>query len=158
MAVQTSYSINTIRGYAGQVADLQNSEIVSGLVESASIPFGVAVSRGTDDDQVVKGSTDFLGISVRDLARQGALTTAVVQYLQTENASVIRRGTVYAVAPSGATAGQVVKYNTTTGVLGAGTAGGGEVELQGATWETTVGSGAIGVIRLTGQNEVNVGS
>jgi len=159
MAVQTSYSIYTNRAYVGQLADLQNHEIVSKLAETSAIPFGVVVSRGTEDDQCVIGGADYLGIALRDLAREGARdAAATVQYLVTEAVSVLKRGWVFAAAPAGATAADAVKYNTTTGVLGAGAPGAGEAVVPGATWEETLAAGVIGKIRLNGVNPTVSGS
>jgi len=157
--VQTAYSIYMNPGYEGQLFDLQKAEVVSKAAESSAIPFGRVVSRGTEDNQCVLGGVEPLGVSIRDLARPGAFDGAAsVSYLEDQTASVLMAGWIYLKAPAGATAGDAVKYNTTTGVIGAGAAGSGEAELPGATWEKTVGSGAVGPVRIVANSNTVAGS
>lgn len=157
MSAQTSYAINTNDFYAGMIVDLSPKDVVSRSVEtSAGIDFGVAVSRGTDKDrQVVVGGSDYLGVTVRSLDREGAMNTGAIKYDQNETAAIMRDGYIAAVCPSGCTPGAAVFFNDTTGVLDAGTAGVGETQLNGSSWETTTSAGEIGVIRLN-DAEVNV--
>ncbi len=149
MAAQTSYAIKQGVAYAGMLYAQAPHQISSFSVETAAgIDFGVAVSRGTDKErQVVLGGSDFVGITIRSLEREGG-NAGTVKYSQEETAGVLRDGYVYAVCPTGCTAGDDVKYTTATGVLDAGTAGAGEAQITGATWETTTAAGEIGVIRL----------
>lgn len=154
MPAQTTYTINTGRAYPGLLADQVNHEIVTGVAEDSGIAFGRAVSRGTADRQCVIGGSEYLGISVRDLAREGEYDAAgAVAYRETESVSVLRRGRIFLTAPAGAVVGDAVKYNTTTGVVGAGAAGSGELAIPGATWENTVSAGQVGVVRFSGQVE-----
>lgn len=149
MAAQTSYSINQAKAYAGMLYAQAPHQISSFTVETAAgIPFGVAVSRGTDkESQAVLGGSDYVGITVRSLEREGG-NAGTVQYSEKETAGVLREGFVWAICPTGCTAGDSVNYTTATGVLDAGTAGAGEAQIAGATWETTTAAGELGVIRL----------
>lgn len=150
MTAQTSYTINQAVAYAGLVYALAPSDIISRAVETAAgVEFGAAVSRGTDKDkQAVVGGTDFLGITIRSLEREGAANTGAVKYSQYEAAGIIREGYVWATCPAGCTPGDQVKYNNATGVLDSGVAGGGETQITGAVWDTTAAAGELAVIRL----------
>lgn len=152
MSAQTSYSIKHPTAYAGLIYAQAPKDIVSRSVETAAgIGFGVAVSRGTDkESQVVIGGTDFCGITVRSLDREGAINTGNILYKQKETAALIREGYLWVVIPTGGNPGDSIKYNNTTGVLDVGTAGVGETQLDGAQLDTTTAAGALGVIRLDG--------
>jgi len=156
MSAQTSYTINQAIAYAGLVYAQAPHDIVSRDVETAAgIAFGVAVSRGTDKNrQAVIGGTDYLGVTVRSLEREGDSASAI-EYAQKETAAILREGYIYAVCPTGCVAGAAVLYNNTTGVLDAGSAGGGETQLNGSSWESSVAAGELGIIRLN-DAEVNV--
>lgn len=149
MAAQTEYTIKQDVAYAGLIYALHPHDINSFLVEdSDGIEFGVAVSRGTDvDRQVTKGGSDFVGITVRSLEREGA-NTGAIQYEEKEAAGVMAAGYIWAVCPTGCNPGDAVKYDGTTGELDAGTAGAGEWQLDEAEWWTTASAGDLAVIRL----------
>lgn len=150
MSAQTSYAINQRVALAGLVYAQAPHDIVSRLVETeAGIDFGVAVSRGTDlEKQVVLGGTSFLGITVRSLDREGAANTGAIKYAETESAAVLRDGYIWAVCPAGCNPEDPVFYTNADGVLDAGTAGVGETQLDGATWETVAAAGELAVIRI----------
>ena len=151
MSGQTSYEINTANAVAGQVADIGFNEIDSFLAEGI-VAFGVVVSRGTNDGQVaVGGDATGIGVSVRDLAREGAANTGEVAYADKETVAVMRFGSgskIYAVIPSGGSAGDVLNYVDATGVIDAGVAVAGETDITGATLEEDVAAGKVGKIRL----------
>lgn len=160
MSVQTSYTINQPVAYAGMVYSLATSDIFSFSVEpSVGIDFAVAVTRGTDAEKQcdLAGSADFVGITIRSLEREGAANTGAVKYSQYETAGVMRKGYVWVVCPTGCNPGDAVKYTDGTGVLDQGTAGAGETQLDGATWETLAGPGELAVIRLQ-SDSVTAGS
>lgn len=150
MAAQISYELSIPVAYPGLIYAQFPSEIQSFLVETvAGIPFGVAVSRGTDaEEQIVIGGSVFVGITIRSLDREGAANTGDIQYNVTEAAGVMRAGYIYVTCPTGCVPTDVVKYNTTTGVIDSGAPGGGELAIANATWETNTAAGQIGVIRL----------
>jgi hypothetical protein len=157
MPAQTSYSINQRVALAGLIYALGDSDIVSRSVETeAGIGFGVAVGRGTDKaDQIVLGTSSFVGITVRSLDREG--TSDAILYKETETAGVMRNGYVWVTCPAGCNPGDAVKYTTATGVLDAGAAGAGEIQLDGAKWETAAAAGELAVIRIE-TSAVTVGS
>lgn len=151
MSAQTSYSLAQAKAYAGGIFALATNEISSRSVEGvAGFGFGVAVSRGTNKEKqaIAGGATGFLGITVRDLSREGAVNTGDIQYNETETAGIMRRGSIWAICPTGATPGDPVKYINSTGVLDSGVAVAGETQLEAATWETTTVAGELGVIRI----------
>lgn len=150
MSAQTSYSIKQPIAYAGLIYAQAPHDIISRDVETvAGIGFGVAVSRGTDKDrQAVIGGTDFLGITIRSLDKEGAANTGAIQWNEKEAAGILRNGYIWAVCPTGCTAGDAVKYTDATGVLDAGAAGAGETQLDDAVWDTTASAGGLAVIRL----------
>jgi len=150
-AAQTTYPISMVVSNAGQLVDLHDNDISSKSVESASIGFGLAVSRGTNSDrQAVLGGTSFLGITVRDLAREGA-NSGTLQYLANETAAVLTKGYIWVVCPGGCVPGQSVLYVDATGILDVspvGVAGPGETLLNDAQWETTAAAGELAILRL----------
>lgn len=150
MSAQLSYAINQAIAYAGLVYAQAPHDIISRNVEGASgFAFGLAVGRGTDKaNQALAGGADFLGISIRSLDKEGAANTAAIKWNEKEAAGIIRDGYIWALCPTGATAGDPVNYVIATGVLDSGAAVAGENLIDGATWETDVAAGELGVIRL----------
>jgi len=157
MSAQVAYAISQAVAYAGLIFAQSPHDIVSRDVEGAAgIGFGVAVSRGTDKDrQAIIGGSDYLGVTVRALDREGAANSGDIEYAETEAAAIMRDGYLWAICPTGCTPGAAVLFNDTTGILDAGTAGGGETQLNGSSWESTTAAGALGIIRLN-DAEVNV--
>ncbi len=151
MSGQTSYEINTANAVAGQVADIGFNEIDSFLAEG-ELAFGIAVSRGTNGGQVAPGGdATGIGITVRDLAREGAANSGAVSYADKETAAIMRFGSgskIFVVIPSGGSAGDVLNYVDATGVIDSGVAVAGETDIVGATLEEDVAAGKVGKIRL----------
>jgi len=149
MTVQTSYVQNLGSAYEGQLYALGEKDVISMSAEGAAgIDFGVAVSRGTDKaGQCTLGGTDFIGVALRSLEREGN-ASAVAKYSEKETVGVLRRGYVWIKCPAGCNVGDSVKFTSATGVIDAGTAGGGEVQITGATWETVSAAGEIAVLRI----------
>jgi len=144
---QTTYVERIVKGAAGQVANETNWDADTKKVETAAgIGFGLAVSRGTDDDGVTLGGAAFVGITVRDIT---LLSGNADKYKQYELAAVLTEGEIFASASENVTDGAQVFFNTTTGALGI--TGGGKTAITGAYWQTTTSSGAIGIVRLTKQ-------
>ncbi len=150
MSAQTSYARNIPKAYAGLIYALAPHDNVSRDVEGAAgIEFGVVVSRGTDKErQCVLGGTDFLGITYRDLGREGAANTGAIKYSEKETAGILREGYIWAFCPTGCNPGDQVKYTDADGVLDSGAAAVGETQLNGARWETVAAAGELAVIRL----------
>lgn len=152
MSAQTSYSINQQVALAGLVYAQAPSDIISRSCETvAGIPFGVAVSTGTDPDKecILGGATGFLGISIRSLEREGVQGSGVIQYDEKETVGIIRNGYVWATCPSGCNPGDKVNFVEATGVLDSGAASGtGETELDDAQWDSVAAAGELGIIRI----------
>ena len=151
MAAQTSYSLTTAVAYAGLLADIEPKTVISREVEDAAgIGFGLVVSRGTGDTQVTLGGDGTgLGITVRDLAQEGAQGTGAVSYDQYEAAAVLTEGYCWAaINTASASPGDKLYYDDTTGAIEAGSGGAGKTPLN-ATLETTISSsGQLGLIKL----------
>ena len=132
------------------IADLANKNIVSRSVETpAGADFGIAVSRGTDKDkQVVIGGADYLGITVRDIARESDGVAGSIKYLEKDTAGVMREGYVWCIIPTGGNPGDPILFTDATGVIDVGTAVAGQTQIAGATLETVTAAGALGVVRL----------
>lgn len=150
MSAQTSYEIDIPKAYAGLIYAQAPSDIVSRLVETvAGIPFGVAVSRGTDlERQIVLGGTNFLGITIRSLDQEGAANTGAIQWDETESAGVMRWGYIWAICVAGCNPGDSVKYVNADGTLTSGAPAAGETALDGASWETVAAAGELAVLRI----------
>jgi hypothetical protein len=150
MSAQTSYSINQAIAYAGMIFAQAPSDIMSASVEGASgIGFGVAVSRGTDKEKqiVAGGDGTFVGVTVRDLGREGA-ANGTIKYSENETAGVMRDGYLWVVCPSGCNPGDVANYADATGIIDSGAAEAGETDITGATFETVAAAGELAVLRI----------
>ena len=148
MSAQTSYQINTNKRIHGSLSDLQNSEVDTYAAEGGEIGLGVVVSKGTDpEQQAVLGGVAPVGITLRDLTREGKPVTAVLTYDETEEMSVLKAGRVNITLPAGGNPGDALKYNTTTGVIDVGAPGAGEAVLAGAQIRTVTVAGGVAEIR-----------
>lgn len=148
MSAQDTYEIELDRRIHGSLNDLNDNELQSGNAE-AVIAIGIAVARGTLANQVVvAGDADFLGISIRDLSKEGQIDDQTINYEIGDNVSVLRSGRINITCPAGCTAGDPVKYTDADGVLDAGAPAAGETAIGGATWETTTSAGGVGIVRL----------
>lgn len=142
VVVQSSYTANQAVGLPGQPADMIRYDAVSRRVEDATLAYGVAVIQGTAADQVKVGAAgNFIGITVKDIT----LTPEVDNYVQTETAAVMIRGSMWVTVSGNVTAGAAV-YRTATGTLNATSAE--NTLVANAIWETTASSGALARIRL----------
>ena len=138
--VQSSYGRRMPIGANGMAADMQGWDADTKQCESASIGFGLAVSRGTKDNSVVLGGACFAGISVRDVT---LVHTTADRYEQKDNMAVATAGDWWVIVAANVLAGRAVSYNTTTGQLGsAGTA------IAGASWVTSASTGGLAIVRL----------
>jgi hypothetical protein len=149
MSVQTSYELDIAKGLPGLIYALAPADVVTRAVETAAgVPFGVAVSQGTGDNQAVLGGTSFLGVSIRSLEQEGAANTGAIQWDEQEAMGILRTGYIYVTCPAGCVPGDLVKYTDATGVLDAGAAAAGETQLTNAAWQTTAAAGELGVIKI----------
>lgn len=148
MSAQTTYTVLHDAAYAGLIADLEPKEVVSKVAEGGDIGFGLVVSRGTSDNEATKGGSAAIGVTVRSLDREGAVTTGAVDYDQYSTMAVMKSGYCWAVIADTGVPGAVLNYNTTTGAIGTGVPGAGEKVLPG-TLESTVSSGGdLGLIKV----------
>ena len=156
MAVQTSYELAHAEGFVGQLADLQLTNVFSRSVETAEIDFGLAVVRGTADDQCKLATATggkFLGLTVRTIAGT-ADTAGARKYQVGESANILDEGVIYAICEDGCVPGDTVYFRHTAAgaeVLGAlrTDADTSDADLiPNAVWETTTAAGAIGRVKL----------
>ena len=140
------YNIYTDKGYVGDTADSGPRVVVSGVVEDATLAFGVAVTPGTADAQVTVGHDTGMvyGISMRELNHEAANrpSDGTTMYKVTETASVMREGFIYIeVTERSVTAHAKLNVNDTTGKFTGGSAGVGETA---STNVTAIESGVVG--------------
>lgn len=154
MSAQINYNAyQDVRGLHGSLYDLNPAELTSGCAEGA-VPFGVAVSRGTNEQQILAGGadTDIIGISVRDLGKS-SLTIGVTatQIEDTQMGTVLRSGYINVLLSTGsATAGAQARVNVTTGeIIGDSESVAGDVVLlTDGYFEKGAGNGEVAVLRF----------
>ena len=151
MTVQTSYERNIDAAFEGLLGDRNPKILVTKIVEAADgINFGRAVSRGTNKaKQVLLGAADFVGITYRSLEREvQARGSTDIKYTDKDECGVLQNGYIWLRTTNACDAGDQVKVNTTTGVFGSGAKGNGEVNLDGATWESKAAAGGLALLYL----------
>ena len=142
-AVQSTYLSKQPEALLGMEADMMPAEKVSRLIEGGDVPFGRAVVQGTADNQVKLGAAGvFIGITVKDVGLDPAQGD---KYVVGDTANIMTKGTMFVTAAEAVVAGDPV-YRTATGTLNKTSSG--NTLIVGALWETSVGSGALGRIRL----------
>ena len=122
-------------GYAGLVASAANHDVISKVVETAAVAFGLAVGRGTADGSCKLGGTGFEGITVDDKTR------VADQYAVGDYAAVIRHGEVWVTAGASVTPADTVYFAAATGVISNISAGG--TAITGAKFMDTAASAAL---------------
>ena len=161
MSAQTSYSLNQPIAYAGLIYALAPSDIISRSVETvAGVAFAVVVSRGTDKDKqaILGGTTGILGVSIRDLGREGAANSGAISYAEKETAGIMRDGYIWAVCPSGCVPDDAVNFVEATGVLDSGApAGVGETGLDDCFWDSTAAAGELAILRVKNPENITAG-
>jgi len=150
MAIQTTYLDRLPIGYAGQLADMGLSDIMSREVEPASIGFGLAVIQGTGAHQCKLGAGGvFLGITVKDITLPADNADL---YTTGDTAAIMFKGSMLVTASGTVAAGNPV-YRSAAGALAAtqgvatatpaaksgGNTGGGTITMD---ITTPVGAGA----------------
>jgi hypothetical protein len=135
---------------------MQLSNVFSRTVEDTEIDFGLAVVRGTADDQCKLATAtggSFLGITVRTVAGS-ADSSGVRKYQINESANILDEGLIYAICEDGCTPGDPVYFrHTVTGaeVLGilrtdADTA---DADLiPNCVWDSTTAAGEVGIVKF----------
>lgn len=126
MPIQTTYGFDYPVAFEGMLADLNDNEIRSGVLEGAvNIPFGVALKKGATDDGWVLPSagTDLIeGISVHSHSRDNfgfsALTPTNAGVKPQQNFNVLRDGTIYVKVEQAVVRGDVVFFRFAAGAGG----------------------------------------
>lgn len=141
-AVQTSYAESQAIAYNGMVADSRLTDILSREVEDATLAVGLAVIKGTADDQVKIGAAGtYVGVTIKDVTLPPPASSANQdKYIAGQTCAVITRGAVWVVAPATITAGEAV-YRTSAGVIT--NVSSGNTLIAGATFETSGASSAL---------------
>lgn len=120
MSAQTTYQRLTDRAVHGtpEYSPFLR-EVVSYAAEGGNIGYGVVVSLGTDPNKqaVLGGAGTGIGITLRELTREGAVNTAVIEYQEDDTMSILRRGYANITIPTGCVVGDQVEYDDTTGVI-----------------------------------------
>jgi hypothetical protein len=160
---QDTFSLWRGKAYEGQISTIEQTEVVSRVVETGMISFGRAVVRGVGKRSCMPVSagtkaTDIIGFSVRSLAEFSPSAPAnppnyASGYDINHVASVLRRGPMFVLCVDGATAGAAVSVILTVGVnQGRLTTGTGEglLVLNQVKWVDTVAAGEVGEIRVDG--------
>ena len=147
MPIQT-YNIYTGKGYAGELCDSAPRVTQTGLVEDATLAFGLALKPGTKERHVVVGHTagNVHSISMREYNHEAATrpSDGSVTYLQAESASIMREGFLLVkVQARAAVAGQKLNVVDATGEFTGGAAGAGETQAINVV---AVESGLVGEV------------
>lgn len=152
MAYTESYNTDPVVGFVGMIANLEEAEVISRSLESASVGFGLPVKQGTADKQVAvvgSGTTEVVGFTVRDQAT--AADNSVDKYEQYDDVPLMREGVLWVtvVDAGGVVAGDPVWVTLATGTLSnadVGSSGG--LKLPGCRWETSAANGALAKLRV----------
>jgi hypothetical protein len=141
---QTSYSLDHTEAADGMPADEQSPIIAEDLnVETAAgIAPGRVVSYGTAADGAILGGSNVAGVMQRNTAPSQA-SGNVPLISQYERGTVTKMGNIWAKVSGAVALTDTVAYNTTTGVLTAGPATTGELDLPGWKFRTAAADGAI---------------
>ena len=145
--VQSTYSENIAIASPGMPADADYSAATKICETAAGIAFGVAVQRGTSDNEALVGAaaaTEFVGVTIRDI------TQSADKYSQHENMGVMQRGRIWVTVGGDVSAGENVTFDASTGVLSSATASGSQFAITGAVWETSASSGGLAKLYLSG--------
>ena len=143
---QTTYNEKPAIGLHGQVANSEISNRISRTVETAAIPFGTPVQRGTADHGAAIFSTgDFLGIAILNPAVPGNVATATTPdiYPVGFTAAILTQGQMYVTAGEAVVPGDDVYYVTATKRYTTTAAAGAVGPLTGVFFDTSGGDGDI---------------
>ena len=143
---QSTYPCFMAPVFEGMIAEGTPCTILTKIAEGGDIPFGTAVVRGTGDEQAMTptaGGQDFVGLTIRDSAIEGA-GSDTAQFADMKPMAVLIEGAIWALCLDGALAGDAVSFDSASGGLGVAV---GDL-VQNATWETTTAAGELGLVRL----------
>jgi hypothetical protein len=143
---QSTYPRFMAPAFEGMIAEGTPCTKLTKIAEGGDVPFGIAVVRGTADEQAMiptAGGQDFVGLTVRDSAVEGAGPNTA-HFADQKPMAVLIEGAIWALCLNGALAGDGVSFDSTSGGLGVVV---GDL-VQNATWETTTAAGELGLVRL----------
>lgn len=145
-AIQTTYSERQRVAFAGMIANSEENNEVTRLVEDAGgIGFGKACYRGTADNQVTATpSAKFVGISVRNLTLEAVDAD---KYVQKANIPLMNRGVIWVTAGVNVADGDPV-YVTPAGVFTNVDGTGANFLIADAEYDTTASAAALAKVRL----------
>jgi hypothetical protein len=149
-AVQSSYNVTMRPGLAGMIADMQQRNVRSMVVEGASgLGFGVVAVKGTGDRQVKAATAGaaFVGITLADLtAAPGAVASSPDQYQDKDVAAVMTQGTVWVVVGAAVAAGDPAYFVPATGVItNVATA---NTPIPNAVFMSSAANGALAILHM----------
>ena len=125
--LQTTYSDNLAKGYAGMVANGETSNRISRTVETAAgVAFGQPVYRGTSDHgctATVGTLATFLGWTIAQAGQALIAGQDADEYQQYDNAGILTLGAIYVNVKGAVTDGLAITVGT----------GGGAADLIGGT-------------------------
>lgn len=147
MPIQT-YDIYTKKGYAGDLYDSAPRVVQTGIVEEATLGYGLALTNGVGERGVVAGHSGgvVFAISQRELNHEAANrpSDGFTVYNQTESASIMREGFILvAVTVRAAVAHTALNVVDATGAFTGGAAIAGETASINVT---ALESGQVGDI------------
>lgn len=119
ITIQTAYSTTLAPGYAGMVANGEDSNRISRTVEDAGgMAFGVAAFRGAGDHgcTATPNASTFLGIVMADAGQVPGLGGTADLLPQYATAGILNEGVIYVNCSTAATQGQPV-YITAGGAI-----------------------------------------
>ena len=149
MSVQTTYSADMVKGFKGMLAEpFSMRQVDSGLVETAAVGLGVALTTGTADGQYVAAAADdaVLGISLYEPTRELA-SGGTYEYAVKEQMPVLKKGRVWMTAGAALAVGAEVAYNPATGKVQA-VAGGTTTLAMGLAVTSSSADGDLIVIEF----------
>lgn len=147
--VQSDYNRYAPDGAAGMAATMHGWDADTKQA-TETIGFGLAVSKGTGDTDIVKGGSLYVGVSMRNVTLDPATHTNPDQYVSGDNVPVMTRGDIWVEVEDAVVAQTAVTYNTTTGQLGSS----GGTAISGAVWKTSADAGGLAIARLNGAEDV----
>ena len=138
-------------GFHGQQNSAFPAWIDSQHAEGGDIGFGVAVVRGTADDQAALPTAgfvtgDIVGVTLRSQASEVDSANAVTAYAENNAMSVLKTGRIYLTVSDGATRGDPAYVVVNTGEIVSTV--GSNVLLTGATWVTSAGAGEVAELEI----------
>ena len=151
-AVQSNYSESIPDQVAGMVANSQNADIDSCVVEGDdAIKFGYAVQQGTAWNQAKEGmaANKFRGVSVKDPTRAPDDNDT---YTKGKHMSVLRRGDIWVPVAKAVAIGDPVSAIGTgddVGMFSTGTTSPAALAIAGCRWMTAAAAkGDLALLRV----------